>query len=189
MGSTGTVIAVTLAVGISGPGLAAGAPVPQPLFEAGARVRVTWGPGEGRRATGRVLQDDGNTLVLTVDHGRRPPLRIEWLSVRQIEIPSGQRRNPGRGALVGALALGIPLALLATYSCGMAGLGWEPGDSPPTSAAGCAGVGLATGTALGAAVGSVVRTDRWQRVPLPEARVSVIPQRGGGIGVALSFRF
>jgi hypothetical protein len=178
---------MTLAVGLGGPGQAAESPGPSPLFETGARVRVAWGLGKENRASGRVLQDDGRTLVLRVDHDGRPPLRIDWPSVRQVEVSDGQRRNPRKNAFVGALAVGIPLALLATISCGAA-RDLEPG-SPPAPPAACGVVGLGVGGALGAAVGSLVKTEHWQRMPLPEARVSVAPQRGGGIGVTLSCRF
>ena len=53
---------------------------------------------------------------------------------------------------------------------------------------GGAGLG-ALGAGIGAIVGALIKTDRWEEVPLDRLRVSFVPQRGGRFALGLSVRF
>ncbi len=55
--------------------------------------------------------------------------------------------------------------------------------------AGGAGVGVLVGGLLGLGIGALIKTDRWEEVPLDQFRVSLVPQWNGGraLGVAVSF--
>ena len=50
-------------------------------------------------------------------------------------------------------------------------------------------VGGAIGAGLGAGIRLAVKSDRWEEAPLDRLRVSVLPQRGGGLGLGVSVRF
>jgi len=42
---------------------------------------------------------------------------------------------------------------------------------------------------LGAVIGALIKTDRWEEVPLDALRVSFVPQRDGRFGLGMSVRF
>ena len=45
------------------------------------------------------------------------------------------------------------------------------------------------GAVVGTLIGSAVKTDRWEEVPLDRLRLQVAPQRDGRFGLGLSVRF
>jgi len=52
------------------------------------------------------------------------------------------------------------------------------------------GIGLGfLGTVIGATAGAIRRAERWEEMPLERIRVSLSPQRGGGVRLAASFKF
>jgi hypothetical protein len=50
-------------------------------------------------------------------------------------------------------------------------------------------IGGVPGALIGGIVGSNAGGERWERVPLERIRVSVSPQRRGGVRLAAAFRF
>jgi hypothetical protein len=58
-----------------------------------------------------------------------------------------------------------------------------------TATAGGAAAGALGGLVAGALIGRLVKTDRWQEVPLDRLRVSFEPQRDGRFGLGLSVKF
>jgi hypothetical protein len=61
-------------------------------------------------------------------------------------------------------------------------------DEPRSCGAECVAIGATGGALLGALFGALIRTDRWEEVPLEEFRVSAGPQSGGG-AIAFSVAF
>jgi hypothetical protein len=100
-------------------------------------------------------------------------------SVTRLDVPrrrSNVAWGTGIGLLVGAAA-GIII-----------GTRGEPEvDYDPRWTGGIAG-GI-WGTLLGLGIGLLIRTDRWEEVPLDKLRVSVAPQRDGRFGLGLSVSF
>jgi hypothetical protein len=103
--------------------------------------------------------------------------------VSRLEVHAGQKSHVWAG-VVGGFLIGAGVGALVNSN--------NEGCLEILDESGCtwigAGVGgLALGL-VGAVVGSVIKTDRWEEVPLGQLRVSVVPQRDGlALGVTVSF--
>ena len=121
---------------------------------------------------------DGDTL--TVD-----ALRVALVNVTRLDVYMGRKGHADTGTWVGALVVGVPLAILLVVAC--------EDVSNFCNVAGGAAIGLlvggAAGALLGNTVGALIKTDRWEEVPLDALRVSVTPQRDGRFALGLSVRF
>jgi hypothetical protein len=162
-------------------GLAAQGAEPLPT---GQRVRL-FSKELGTLLTGHLLAIDDEMLLLKVV-GRAEPIRLRRSSVEQIELCRERRSRSGRGALIGAVALGIPAAALAAAHG--SDLCWMGSTSCPASdLAGVGGfvLGAAIGAPIGALIGGAFRSERWERLPLS---VAVAPQQRGA-RAALTLRF
>ena len=148
-------------------------------LQPGQRVRIT-APHLGiSKHSGTLLAVDGDTL--TVD-----TLQVALMNVTRLDVYMGRKGHATTGALVGILVVGVPLAILAGAFCA------DAGDANCTAAGGAAAgffVGGAAGSLVGTLVGLLIRSDRWEEVPLDALRVSVAPQRDGRFGLGLSVRF
>ncbi len=49
-----------------------------------------------------------------------------------------------------------------------------------------AGLGAGGGLLIGGAVGAIIRTDRWEEIPIGRLRVSFLPQRHGDFTLTFS---
>ncbi len=152
-----------------------GRPAPIMAPEPGDRVRVT-APDVGiNKHTGQLKAMGADTL--TVD-----TLRVAVASVTRLEVQRGRKSwGAGKGALVG-LGAAVPFLVVAVAipDCG--------------SNAGCFDDWFAMGAvilfpAIGAITGALVKTDRWEELPLDQLRVSFVPQRDGRFAFGLSVAF
>jgi len=148
--------------------------------------RVRFSTGKGQPVTeGNVVAADPEALLLRL-RGVDEPVQIRWSSLRRLEVHRGQHSLARRGEKIGMLAVGVPFAVLTFLSAG----GAEVTDSEMAAVALAAGtVAAGIGGVAGMLIGSVCRTDRWDKVDLQPIRVSLTPHRGGGLAVALSWRF
>ena len=146
---------------------------------AGDRVRVTTARGTTHDGLVHTLRPGALELGAA---GESVTLLIT--SVELLEVHRGTRGRAGRGALIGALVSGVIGAVWARQWC--------------VTASNCVqhrlvvagfGVGLLPGALLGAAVGSLVRSDRWEEVPLERLRVNFAPQGDGRIALGFAVRF
>jgi hypothetical protein len=48
--------------------------------------------------------------------------------------------------------------------------------------------GMLVGIPIGTVVGALIKTERWEKVPMDIVRVSVVP-RGGGVTVGISIAY
>jgi hypothetical protein len=153
---------------------------PEQPLEPGARVRVT-APNLGMDkevATFEAFQ--GDTLVVTADSTMHCPFTF----LTRLDVYQGQKSNlllsMGIGFVAGA---GLGALVGASMDCEKAGFSDE---------ASCTGLGAAGGAAVGLLVGTtaglLIKSDRWEEVPLDQLRVSVVPQRGGfRLGLSVAF--
>jgi len=149
-----------------------------PPLAPGARVRVS--VRQQGRQIGTLVAVKADTLVLKAE-SRNVPLAIPITSVSRLDISRGQA-SFGKGALRGA---GIGLLVGVAYpTVEFMKNGNEDGLFPLMLMFGSLG-----GTFLGALIGGSRPGEQWERVPLERIRVSLSPQRGGGIRLAASFKF
>lgn len=205
-------ITVVLAVALLIPVASAPCPAQKaPPLTPGARVRIKteiW-PHPALRGNkwlvGSVVSLNADTLVLKTEFdsrlaiyfqeiegrkylvlntGSRGPLVTPLAAVPSFEVSQGKgknnaRRNAGIGLFVGA-SMGAIWGFATIH---------EEGESSNLFGA-LLGAGLFSipGAAVGALVGAQNSGERWNPAPLP-IRVSVSPQRRGGIRLAASFTF
>ena len=153
-----------------------------PPLEPGQRLRVTAPTLLPHRTEG--MLESINETELTMDAGAAP-LVIPVSDVIRIDRHSGHRRYWLHGMVVGgSIGAIIGVAKLQLGACLFC-----PGCECMSDPIGEAIVGAVPGALVGALVGWIIRTDRWEEVPLDRLRVSVAPKRDGRIvlGVSVSF--
>lgn len=150
----------------------------------GARVRVSI--RQQGRQTGSLVALKADTLIVKAEK-RTAPSAILLSSITKLEFSKGHKRSAGKGAGLGFLigaGVGVIAGTIAaqSYSGYDTETDWYWYQTAPVFGGGC---GI-----LGALVGGFVGADaeRWEPVPLP-VRLSVAPQRGGGVRLAASFSF
>ena len=148
-------------------------------LQPGQRVRIT-APQLGiSKHSGTLVAVDGDTL--TVDN-----LQVALTNLTRLDVYMGWQGHAGTGAVVGGLVVGVPSAILTAALC--ASLGDVSCQAPDGAAIGLL-VGGAAGALVGAGVGLLIKSDRWEEVPLDRLRVSFAPQRDGRFGLGLLVRF
>ena len=151
-------------------------------FEPGQRVRVT-APDCGVRrqtTTVEVLRGDSFALPRDTNRSSNPINHCPLASVTRLEVSRGRKSHSleglGLGWLVGA------------------GVGAAVSDCDPSSSTQdiCEAVPIAVGASVGLFIGTIfgalIKTERWEDVPLDRLRVSFAPQRDGfALGVSVSY--
>jgi hypothetical protein len=153
------------------------------------RLGVSLVDGEDGTVTirGTVIEVGGDSIHLLQDGGQA--LRIPVNGVRSLQVKRGRDRSRGAGfgALAGA-GFGLFITALEPAECDGYGTGIDcrSDGSKPTDAQYVAEYVLTFG-AIGAMIGAIVGTDRWEQVITRPQRVTIAPARGGGIRLGLSF--
>src|SRR5262245_16522517 len=134
----------------------------------GARVRVTVRePGHAeRQLVGPLRTFDNQTLTLSTDDAGGH-VSLPRPTITRLEVYRGRRGHTGIGLLLGAV-LGLAAVAIKDAGCGP--------DCDGSSAGFIAGV-VGGGAVLGAGVGTVVKTDRWESLPwaVGPARSTALP--------------
>ena len=174
-------VLVALFVATSSPLAAQQAPV-----EPGARVRVKAPPLQPDWVRGTVVGWESGSLVLEPEKpDGNTPLTLARDQITRLDVHRGSKSRVLLGAGIG---FGVGAALGFAACAGNTG-------SPCTNDAGegsPAGFALAlggVGAGLGALVGLLFRTDRWEAVPLEGIHVTFAPVYDGQPGLALSVSF
>lgn len=165
-------------------------PEAQSVLRVGARVRLNEGQRTMKALTGRVLSVDDERLLLEVSEGEKP-LEVRRADIHGLEISVGHRRAGSRGALIGALSLGIPGTLLGAAAgrfsdaecsghCGSSAV------APSAVLMGAVAGGIGAG--LGALIGNAFTIDDWQAVEQKRVSAYVVPTRRG-VAASVSFKF
>jgi hypothetical protein len=146
------------------------------LPDPGTRVRVTAKGLPAGRVSGVIQRWLPDTMVVARD-STGDTVRVPFGTVRRLEVSRGMQSGYDTGAEAG-LVFGAGIDLLWIVASSRSG-SEDPGIAAPFGIRGL--VVLAGGfTALGALVGSLSRSERWQRVPL------IVPLSHDRLGVGLS---
>ena len=146
----------------------------------GTRVRVTVRePGQAeRQLVGPLRTFDSQTLTMSA--GESPAqLALPRPTITRIEVSRGRRGHTVMGLLLGAV-LGLSAVAIKDAGCGP--------DCDGTSGGQVAAV-VGGGAVLGAVVGTVVRSERWESLPWAVGPVRRSAAPLGGLGLRVSLRF
>lgn len=158
----------------------------EPPVVSGDRVRIaapTVDPEDW--LVGTLVETAADTCVLAVDN-QADTLALPFASVTRFEVNRGRRSHWVTGAALGAVVGGAGGALLGYMSCI-----YEPKESDCVQTHVTVGA-VVGGTVLGlvgAGIGSAIKTDRWEEVPLDQLRVGLVRRRNGRLGLAVSVSF
>ena len=140
-----------------------------PLLEPGARVRLTSCLGAilSTCSWAGTFSAWNRDSVLVRPEGRDGTVGLPATSLTRIEVSRGRKGHSGLGAAIGF----IPGLLMM----GATAVPWPEDFNPPLSPDPCAracsvttSFGLAVlGGAIGAFIGSAVKTEQWQALPFP----------------------
>ncbi len=155
----------------------------------GVTVRVSAPSVVEKHVVGSVVSLDRDTLVLNAE-GRAAPLALPLASVSVLEVHRGRKSRVGRGALIG---LGVGVAVGGVSGFGLCEMdetksGCEFHEHILGSLA-IGAYGGVLGAGIGALIGLVARTDRWETVPLERIRVGLTPHGGHGLALTASVSF
>jgi hypothetical protein len=133
----------------------------------GARVRLTAPSLSARPLVGKLVREQSAVLEIAREDGSVSSIPIA--KIAKLQVSSGKKRKTLLGAFCGA-ALGVGIALYA-YRC------QHPRYCEEDYRGVAAVVFGGGGAAVGALVGSEIRTERWTTVPIPAARSVSGPSR------------
>ena len=109
-----------------------------------------------------------------------------WLvgrdEIDKLEVSRGMKSNWKTGMWIGTLGGGAIGALVGAAGCEEGFIGRDD----CIAALGLAG--MLIGMPLGTITGALIKTERWEKVPMEAVRVSVV-SRGGGVAVRVSIAY
>ncbi len=151
----------------------------------GARVRIRTAL-QVDTVIGEIAGCDRDGVLLATVHGRALTA-ISHGSIERLSLSGGEQRATGKGALVGAIAVGLVGGVF-----GAANPFCDEGCSSSAAgrAAGGGLAGAAVGGLLGAAIGSAFTEERWERVDTRAPRVGATISAGRSrLALGLTVRF
>jgi hypothetical protein len=159
----------------------------QPQLSAGQRVRAT-APALGLvRVPATIAATDAGALVLRTATSQEVPLA----QVERLEVYTGRRSHWLLGAGVGFVAgAGVTYAVLG--SGGSTALCNRSANQDALSTGECLGLVAAGGVAgagLGALVGALIKSDKWDDVSPERFRLGLVPRPKGGLTLSASLAF
>jgi hypothetical protein len=155
-----------------------------PHIGPGDRVRL-WAPRLGiEGSVGTVMALRPDTIV--VDRGETLVLAISTLT--RLEVSRGQKSRAGTGGIVGLVGGAAVGVLIGTASidadCEILSPDCDVNKNLESFALAAVAGGV-VGYGVGVLLGSIVKVDRWEEVPLSWLRVRLAPGRRGGFSVGL----
>ncbi len=145
-----------------------------PTITVGSKVRLRAPTVVKGRIEGTVSKLGEEFLVVVrPDHG---PQTISRQAITRLEVSTGRRRQALKGMRNGAVIGGVWMAT----ACGL----YADCDGWASPIAG----GALAGALVGVGIGALMKSDRWQSVPLDRVRVTLTPApRGVGLVVSIGF--
>ena len=158
-----------------------------PPIETGSRIRVT-APALGvDKLVGTSVEADATRIRVQADD-QAAPMTISLTDVTRLEVSQGRKSNALKGLGIGAL-IGAPIgAVLGVLASEGSGENLCTGTTVACAAVGAAAVGVA-GALVGLGVGALIKSERWEEVPLDRLRVNIVPLRDGRFALGLSVAF
>lgn len=163
----------------------------------GTRIRLTLPcaqtgrPAVGKERTecrveGTLVTWHPDTITLAVAES---PTSYRLSPMSRLEVYRGRRSHTLAGAGVGFLVGGGTMFALLSGSGSTAPCDQSANQDAIGSGAclGLKALGAVAGAGLGALIGGLVRSDRWQEVSVEHLRVSVAPHTGIKVGLAIAF--
>jgi hypothetical protein len=154
-----------------------------PPIDPGARVRVSTSSAADERIVGTLAALQSEALVVDVE-GHSEPVTLPVASVTRLEVSTGRKSKTATGAGIGfgiGAAAGTVLALMFC--------------SDPDNACGAGSflggsvlLGL-PGAGVGALIGSGIKVERWETVPLDRIRVGLTSQPGRPLALSVTLTF
>lgn len=150
----------------------------------GDRVRV-WAPSVGIEGlVGTVLALQPDTIVIDNDE----PLVLAVSLLTKLEVSRGRQSSARTGGIVGLIGGAVAGAVICIASkCSLTADSDESNsrsavfvDEDLQSVALAAVLGAAAGYGVGVLIGSTIKVDRWEEIPLDMLRVTRAPRPGGG---------
>ncbi|HEU4928448.1 MAG TPA: hypothetical protein VFU38_01360 [Candidatus Krumholzibacteria bacterium] len=142
----------------------------------GERVRVDFEPDH--EIEGSWVGASADSVSLSVNG---TTVHIERGSIERVHRYDGRHGNWKKGALIGALAgatcTALAYALFSESDDDWDGAGWVFAEF------------MVLGAVPGALIGSLIKTDTWESVPLDKLTLSTRIDREGGTAVALTVSF
>jgi hypothetical protein len=127
-------------------------------LSAGTRVRVhTRSQG---KVIGHLVRVTSDSIVLRPGNQAAAELALPAPAVKRVDLSTGRRSRKGRGVLIGLLVGTVGGYAVLLRLCADDCVGAWPLLGLPVG-------GALVGAGMGAAIGSGVRTERWQRVSWP----------------------
>jgi hypothetical protein len=135
---------------------------------------------------GTVLALRPDTIVV----GNDEPVELAISSLTRLEVSRGRESKARTGGIVGLIGGAVAGAVICIASkCSLTSQSVEPlEDEGLNSIALAAALGGVAGYGVGVLIGSTIKVDRWEEVPLDRLRVTLLPQRRGGVTVGLRVR-
>ena len=158
-----------------------------PPIETGSRIRVT-APALGvDKLVGTSVEADATRIRVQADD-QASPMTISLTDVTRLEVSQGQKSRVGRGALIG-LGVGAGVGAVLGFVLGSEAC-IDSGSTCPGFGALVVGGGLGIlGAGVGAGIGALIKSERWEEVPLDRLRVNIVPLRDGRFALGLSVAF
>lgn len=142
---------------------------------------------EDKTVQGYLASADGERLVLR-EAANRQALVVPLSSVAVAERRA-IKSHSGTGAVVGAVCLGLPLALFSGFA---AGWNCSEGGGPCSASEAVIGgavLGAALGGAIGSGLGALVRKETWVPFDTRGRSAAILTTSPHGLGVRVSIRF
>lgn len=174
-------LSIVLLTLIAGPAVAQ--PGGTPELVVGSRVRVATQASPGDRMKGTISALDEKTLtILNDDH---QVVRIPRDGLSHLDVGLGRKTHARRGAVIGGLFMAADAAIYCAIDSDRND-SLDLYDGGPCGAAEIvSSVVFAAG--VGAAIGALVKTDRW--VPIDTVKIGLALPKGRGVGVSVALRF
>jgi hypothetical protein len=150
-----------------------------PQIPVGTRVRVT-APGLGVEAQVSLFETQRQDTLL-MQHGALP-----LAEVTRLEIYAGRRSRAGIGAVVVGI---LGFASSYWYLHGMCSYYGGQYDNCTTDPVPLALLGGGLGAVVGAGIGVLFRSDRWEEVRIERVRLQPVATSDGRFGLAASVGF
>jgi hypothetical protein len=144
----------------------------------GSRVRLVAPSLLKGRIEGLVMEMDEKSLLVSSDD--RLPVKVFREAITCLEVSTGRHRKTLKGMVIGG-SIGALLGIsFKSDNCDNAV------SICSESLGGAMAFGAVGGAGWGAIIGSLIKHDTWNEVPIDRVRVSLIPTRGRGVALSLS---